>query len=145
MRPRPDRARRTVLGALVVCGVGAATNGFAQDAQTSIVQKSARDWLALIDRMDTVGSWNAAGTRFKAVITEAKWGTSLRQVRTPLGAFEQRSMLSTTFTKQLPDGSEGEFALVLCRTVFAKKVDNRETVTLERESDGVWRVIGYSL
>jgi hypothetical protein len=54
-------------------------------------------------------------------------------------------MLSTTFTKQLPDGSEGEFALVLFRTAFAKKADHRETVMLERESDGVWRVIGYSL
>jgi hypothetical protein len=31
------------------------------------------------------------------------------------------------------------------RTSFAKHTEGQETLTLEREPDGVWRVIGYSI
>jgi hypothetical protein len=34
-------------------------------------------------------------------------------------------------------------ALAQFRTTFAKKTDTRETVTLEHEADGAWRVVGY--
>jgi hypothetical protein len=69
---------------------------------------------------------------------------ALQKARGPLGATEQRTIFETTFDKALPDGGpEGEFALVMYRTAFAKKADSVETVTLEREKDGVWRVIGY--
>jgi Protein of unknown function (DUF4019) len=34
---------------------------------------------------------------------------------------------------------------VLFRTAFEKKTDAAETVTLEREPDGKWRVIGYTI
>jgi hypothetical protein len=33
--------------------------------------------------------------------------------------------------------------LLVFRSSFAKKIDSGETVTLEREADGAWRVIGY--
>ena len=68
----------------------------------------------------------------------------MQKARTPLGALDQRTIFETTFDKVLPDGGpEGEYALVMYRTAFAKKADSVETVTLEREKDGVWRVIGY--
>ena len=38
---------------------------------------------------------------------------------------------------------EGEYASLVFRTSFANQADARETVTLERESDGAWRVVGY--
>jgi hypothetical protein len=44
----------------------------------------------------------------------------------------------------LPNGApEGEYALIVYRTAYGNRVDTRETVTLERETDGTWRVIGY--
>jgi len=64
-------------------------------------------------------------------------------VRPPLGALSQRAALATQFRKNFPGAPDGEYAIVVFRTTFAKKMDARETLTLEHEADGVWRVIGY--
>jgi hypothetical protein len=38
---------------------------------------------------------------------------------------------------------EGDYALVGYVTNFAKRPEGHETVTLEHEADGTWRVVGY--
>jgi hypothetical protein len=136
-------ARRVLARALAMLVVVAVAPAQAQDPQSTLVQKVARDWLALIDSQGALASWNAAGSKFTEAITPDRWGESLQQVRAPFGALEQRSMLATSFSKALPGAPDGEYALVQFRTTFAKKTDARETVTLEREADGAWRVIGY--
>ena len=37
----------------------------------------------------------------------------------------------------------GEFAVLLFRATFDKAPDSGESVTLERDKDGAWRVVGY--
>ena len=76
-------------------------------------------------------------------MTRERWVASLKQARDPLGKVEQRSVLSTNFATSFPGAPEGTYAIVLFRTSFAKKTDATETVTLEREADGAWRVVGY--
>jgi hypothetical protein len=117
----------------------------AQDAATSVVQRVARDWLALTDRGDGGGSWDAAGARFKAAISRERWTEALAQVRAPFGAFEQRAVLSTRFDKSFAGAPDSEYAIVIFRTSFAKRPDGQETVTLEREVGGAWRVVGYGI
>ena len=117
----------------------------AQDPQTTIVQKAARDWLALTDRGDAKASWNAAGKQFQNAISADRWAEGLKALRLPLGAIAGRTMLSTEFTKSFPGAADGDYAMLVFRTNFGKKTDGRETVTLQRESDGNWRVIGYSI
>ena len=108
------------------------------------MQGAARDWLVVADSLDGAASWNAAGQKFKDVIGADEWGVALRKARAPMGAVLQRTMLATTFDKRSPAGGpDGEFAIVIFRTAFGNKVDSSETVTLEREADGTWRVIGY--
>jgi len=55
----------------------------------------------------------------------------------------QRSVLSTTFPNSVPGAPDGDYSMVLFRTSFVNRADSRETVTLEREPDGAWRVVGY--
>jgi hypothetical protein len=107
------------------------------------VQETARAWLADTDRGNAVQSWKSAGKQFRNAITADRWTDSLKQVRPPLGALSQRAQLSTQFRKNIPGAPDGEYAIVLFRTTFAKKMDARETLTLEHEPDGAWRVIGY--
>lgn len=126
--------------AAVVCCAGEAA---AQDPRASIVQEIARAWLTDTDRSDAAQSWNKAGKQFRGAITVDRWTESLKQVRLPLGAASQRAMLATEFRKNFPGAPDGEYAIVVFRTTFANKADARETVTLEHEPDGVWRVIGY--
>jgi hypothetical protein len=115
----------------------------AQDPRASVVQEAARAWLAHTDGGDASQSWNTAGKRFRDAITADRWAESLKGVRPPLGALSQRALLGTQFRKNIPGVPDGDYAIVLFRTTFAKKMDARETLTLEHEPDGAWRVIGY--
>lgn len=137
-------ARRSAVRALAVLAFAAAAAAQAQDPKAVAVQKDARAWLALTDSIDAGASWEAAGAKFKGAITAETWDVSLRQARVPLGAVVQRAMIETTFDQALPAGGpEGDFALIKFRTAFANKLEALETVTLEREADSAWRVIGY--
>jgi hypothetical protein len=133
------------LRALLALGVGLLCAGqlAAQDPRASLVQETARAWLADTDRGDAAQSWNNAGKQFRNAITVDRWAESLKQVRPPLGAMSQRAVLATQFRKSFPGAPDGEYAIVVFRTTFAKKLDARETLTLEHELDSVWRVIGY--
>jgi hypothetical protein len=115
----------------------------AQDPGATIVQKAARDWLALTDRGDAGASWNAAGKLFQNAISVDRWAEGFKKVRSPLGPVAERTMLSTQFTKTFQGAPDGDYALLVFRTNFANKTDARETVTLQRETDGNWRVVGY--
>ena len=137
---RRGALRLIAAGFLSAAGSGPA---FAQDPRATIAQKEARSWLELTDRGDALGSWKAAGKQFQNAITAERWGDSLKQVRPPLGALAERAVLSTQFTKSFPGAPDGDYALLVYRSSFANKTDIRETVTLEHEADGAWRVIGY--
>jgi len=135
------RALLVVLaGCLSATGIGSA---LAQDPRATSAQKEARSWLELTDNGDALGSWKAAGKQFQNAISADTWADSLKQVRPPLGAIAERTLQSTQFTTSFPGAPVGDYALLVFRSSFAKKIDSRETVTLEHEADGTWRVIGY--
>ena len=139
-----DRTRRTLLGAVAGLALGtAALPAAAQDAQSVGAQKAARDWLALTDFGDAKGSWSAAGAKFRAATPADGWGGALKKVRDPLGAVTARAVQATRFEKAIDGFPPGDYVIVLFRTSFAKREAGHETVTLEREADGQWRVIGY--
>jgi hypothetical protein len=139
-------SRRAACAALLaLAAIAAAAPAPAQDARATTVQSVARDWLALIDRGDYEGSWNAAGTKLKAQITAQRWGAVVNAARGPIGPLARRSALTTSFTRSFPGAPEGDYALVVYRTAFEKKADSDETVTLEHEPDGQWRPIGYAV
>lgn len=116
----------------------------AQDPRAAEAQRAAREWLAVADKLDARATWSSAGRRFQQAMTVELWGAALKREREPRGAIEQRAVAATSFQASLPRvAGEGDFALVLFRTSFAQRGPGHEQVTLEREADGVWRVIGY--
>ena len=117
----------------------------AQDPNAIAAQVAARDWLALTDRGDAPASWNAAGKKFKNALPPATWAEALERERAPLGPMLSRAISKTGFEKTFPSAPDGDYALVAYATSFANRPVGRETVTLEREVDGTWRVIGYDV
>lgn len=115
----------------------------AQDARTSEVQAAARAWLALTDKLDAQASWNAAGEKFTRQMSAEQWGELLHKHREPFGEATQRAVVSTSFATQLPGAPDGDYALLQFRTAFMQKAEGHESLTLERQPDGQWRVIGY--
>jgi hypothetical protein len=138
------RGRRGALAALALWTLACAAPAMAQDPRVSGAQAAARDWLVLTDAGNATASYGAAGEKYRAALTPDQWTKALASVRTPLGAVVQRTFANGQTGK--PQGApDGEYAMVVFRTAFANKTDTAETLTLEREPDGKWRVIGYSI
>jgi hypothetical protein len=134
-------------GALVALGLWVAAWVLpvaAQDPRVSEAQAVARDWLKLTDAGNATASYGAAGAKYRAALTQEQWTKALASARTPFGAVVQRAFANGRTGR--PEGApEGESAILLFRTTFEKKTDAAETMTVEREADGKWRVIGYSI
>jgi hypothetical protein len=146
MMPAIVRGRRGALRAAAAAALGLlAPPLVAQDVRATEAQAAARQWLAVTDRGDAAASWEAADAKFKSAMAVDRWTAALQQVRTPLGAIEQRTVVSTRFAKSLPGFPEGDYAIVVFRSAFAKRTTAQETVTLDRDSGGTWRVAGYSI
>ena len=140
---RMRACRALVLLSVALLATGAAV---AQDPRASAAQKAARDFLALTDRGDGPASWAAAGKQFQNAITVERWTNALNAVRPPLGALVERTLFSTQLTRTFRGApTEGDYALLVYRSSFAKRTEAQETMTVEHEPDGVWRVIGYSI
>jgi hypothetical protein len=139
-----SRGRRRFAAALAVLAVLAlAPPALAQDPRASEAQNAARAWLAYTDALDGPGSWQRAGGKFRDAMPVDRWTDALTKQREPRGKAERRTIVSTQFPRQIPGFEPGDYALVVLRTDFAKRPDSEESVTLQREADGVWRVVGY--
>jgi len=133
--------RRWLLAALcLTCVAGVA---LAQDPNVIAAQTAARQWLAFVDRGDAQTSWGAAGKKFQSANSVAAWADGLKKARARLGTVTRRTAGPTRFQTTLLGSPDGEYVQLLFSTSFANKANGRETLTMEREADGTWRVIGY--
>ena len=137
--------RRAWLRAFAIAPLIAVASARAQDPRTGLVMHAAREWLALADRNDVQASHEKAGARFRGALDVPTWRAALAKERAPRGEVTQRTAAGTRFDKSVGGYPDGEYAFVLFRTAFANKVDSYEHLTLEREADGAWRVVGYAI
>ena len=101
---------------------------------------AARDWLALVEKGDWNGSWEATGQAFKALNTVETWSRVASQVQGPLGAVKSRVLVSEQEVPAPPYG----YQMVKFRTDYANKAGAIETLSLVREG-GAWRVVGVTV
>ncbi len=139
-------ARRRALLALAMWSgiVLSAAPAWAQDPRTSEAQRVAREWLALSDAGDAKATYAAASAKFKGVLSVEQWEQALASARAPYGAVKARALMSAQPALQAPNMPDGVYVMLVYRTGFAAR-DASETVTMEREADGVWRLVGYSI
>ena len=109
----------------------------------SPAQAAATDWLRRIDGGEYAASWQTAADMFKAAISAQAWEQAVQSARGPLGASRHRTETSARFTKSLPGVPDGRYVVIQFKSVFEKKADLIETVTVAQDTDGVWRVAGY--
>jgi hypothetical protein len=129
--------------AVVCLALFVAADARAQDPRASEAQAAARSWLQIAYKGDVEASWSAAGKKFREVLDLTTWRQALTEARAPLGEVRSRTIRATRSDTKMPGGPDGVYAQVLFETDFAQNSAARETVTLEREPDGVWRVMGY--
>ena len=145
MNSDADRSRRAAL-AVLACALLAPHTALAQEPRATLVQRVARDWTALVDRLDAETSWKTAGARFRQSTPPQEWVESLRRERVPRGPIVQRAVAWTTFSESIPGLPEGgNYAVVTFRSAFENQAEGVETVTLEVGTDYAWHVIGYAI
>ena len=106
-------------------------------------QKSAEQWLALVDAGNYAESWKTAAGFFQAAVPQDQWGHTIATVRGPLGDLVSRKLKSAHYTKSLPGAPDGEYVVLQFDTSFANKKAAVETVTPMLDADGTWKVSGY--
>jgi hypothetical protein len=135
-------ARRRRIVALLALAIAAPA--LAQDPRTTLAQRVALDWLKYVDTLDAAASWQRAGAKFRASMSQDQWASVLRKEREQRGNVKQRTIVHTDLRGTIPGFPEGEYAVVLFRSAFGNR-EGSESVTVEREADGVWRVVGYAI
>lgn len=138
-----DRGRRLALAALAAFAWMTMLPAQAQDPRASEAQAAARAWLVLSDAGDAAGTYTTSAAKFKSAMTAEQWGAAMAKAREQFGPVERRTITGTATPLPGPDIPPGEYVVIQYRTEFAKRPQGSETMTLEREADGKWRVVGY--
>ena len=104
---------------------------------------AAAGWLVLLDRRDWGRAWETSSSVFRSSVPLATWMDGIPKVREPFGAFVERTPAESAYKTTLQGRPDGEYVT----TIFLSKFDKRElqeVVTTVRDTDGKWRVTGYS-
>ena len=139
----PNRGRRVVLAALSACALAYVLPVQAQDPRYSEAQADAHDWLVITDSGDAAKAYSVAAKRFQSAMTSEQWQAAQKKAREGFGANKRRTLVSTQPPKPGPNVPPGDFLVIIYRAEFEKRSDATETLTLEKEADGKWRVVGY--
>lgn len=104
---------------------------------------AAETWLKLVDKGAFGLSWAGAGKVFKSSVSQGHWDNLAAAVRTPLGPVVRRKLSEHKFLTRLDGMPDGLYLMLRYQTEFEKKAAAVETLTLAKEDDGFFRVIGY--
>jgi len=105
-------------------------------------------WLKIIDEGKYADSWNDNSKLFKQQLTAEKWAAALKSAREPSGAVKSRTLIGSQQVDEIPWPTgprviKGTFMIAQFATTMEKTGAMIETVTFEKERDGVWRASGY--
>ena len=98
----------------------------------------------LLDRRDWGTAWENSSQVFRTQVPIAAWMDAIPKVREPLGPLTGRDPVETAYKTALPGRPTGDYVTVVFASNFANKPDMQEIVTTARDTDGRWRVLGYS-
>jgi hypothetical protein len=130
-------------------GAPAAATAPAADApspnaeQENAGKLAAQGWLALLDRQDWGTAWDASSAVFRQSVPLGSWMDAIPKVRQPFGALVERQAMDAIYKTSLPGRPDGQYVTVMFISQY-KNQQVQEIVTTVRETDGRWRVTGYS-
>lgn len=105
---------------------------------------SALEWLKLMDRGQFQEAWNSASPLFKEIISSSQWVKYGQVNREQLGTIISRSIVEEKPTENPKGLPPGEYMYIKFKSVFSKRPEAEELITLKRESNGQWKVFTYA-
>lgn len=113
------------------------------EAERAAAQAS-EPWLALMDKADYAGCWQAAAPLFRDQEALESWLAKAEGYRDPLGDFKSRQLNDTTYIVDPWFAPPGEYAIVVYDSHW-NAGSIYETLHMQRQVDGGWLVAGYSV
>lgn len=132
-----------VFGYLIVAPAAHAQASDSAAMAVSAAQGAAQAWLQLVDARRYDQSWDSAAAVFRSAVTKSQWAGAVKEGRAPFEPLGERTLLSATYTTQLPNVPPGQYVVIQYRTKAGKGKTVVETITPARDKDGRWRVAGY--
>ena len=108
-------------------------------------EKSAKQWLELVDNKNYAQSYDEAASFFKAMVDKNSWIQTCGRLRDMLGEVQSRKLISATRETRMSGAPDGEYIVLVFKTTFRKKADAQEIIVPMLDSDGKWRVSGYHI
>ena len=146
LKPPRDAAKPAAAAA----SAAAATAAPAPEAKSSADTEkeaagklAAQGWLLLLDRKDWGRAWETSSSVFRQTVPLPAWMDGIPQVRADLGTFVERSPAESAYKTTLAGRPDGEYVTVIFLSKFDKR-EVQEVITTVRDTDGKWRVTGYS-
>ena len=124
-------------------GISSLFSNLFSDKAPDEALSAAQAWLKLTDANDAAQSWATASSLFTGAVLQSQWETILPGRRGPLGGVVSRKIASTNLAKSRQGAPDGQYAHIGYKTEFANKKKTEESVELQLDHDGVWRVCGY--
>lgn len=107
-------------------------------------QLAAHAWLLLLDRKDWGTAWDTSASVFRQSVPLGNWMDAIPKVRQPFGNLVERQPVETIYKTSMPGRPEGHYVTVMFASKFDKNPQVQEVVTAMRDTDGRWRVAGYT-
>lgn len=133
----------TLLGCLIMAPAVHAQGSDSTGTAVAAAQSAAQAWLQLVDARRYDQSWDSAAAVFRSAVTKSQWAGAVKEGRAPFEPLGERTLLTATYTTQLPNVPAGQYVVIQYRTKAGRGKTVVETITPARESDQRWRVAGY--
>jgi hypothetical protein len=116
---------------------------FSEDAKDKgNASKFVQDWLSLVDRGNYSQTWNDLSDVLKSAFTKVDWVNSLSSYHKSFGKLTKRKQQYVT---ESSDPSIGDYLIFQYQSSFEKKNIVNEAVSVIKDRDGNWKILGYSL
>ncbi|QJW84048.1 DUF4019 domain-containing protein [Ramlibacter terrae] len=105
---------------------------------------SAHAWLLLLDRKDWGTARDSSASVFRQSVPLGSWMDAIPKVRQPFGNPVERQPVEAIYKTTMPGRPNGHYVSVMFASKFDKNPQVQEVVTAMRDTDGRWRVAGYT-
>jgi hypothetical protein len=114
-----------------------------EDSRITEAKAVSARWLELADAGNYGATWDQAASAFQAAVTRPDWESTSRSLRAAFGKAKSRTVKSAVYSTTLPGAPSGEYVVIQYVTQLEGERTAVETVTPQRDKDGIWKVSGY--
>lgn len=136
-------AFRAVTYALAFVLISSVLYADTEESQLATSAIAAKSWVDLVDQGRYGESWDTASSLLKRTMSKAEWQRVLDATRKPLGAVASRTIADQRMAPNPKGLPPGDYMVLLYSTAFTAKPKGKELITMEKGSDGQWRVMTY--